>query len=97
MDGTELVAAQTYLDQLRHEDRAVDGPADHSVTLISATPEDAEIYDNLVDHSVFVDPTTREALPPDQQASSGGTELPSYYHMQKVDGVWKVVGQSDHA
>jgi len=93
MDGPELVAAQAYLDQLKSENKASAGAADHEITLVSATSEDAVIYDKLVDHSVFVDPTTREPLPPEQQGSGPDPAVPSYYYLRQVDGIWKVVGQ----
>ena len=50
MDGPALLAAQTYVNQLRDQN----GPEDHSITLVTATPEDAVIHDHVVDHSVFV-------------------------------------------
>ncbi len=93
MDGPELVAAEAYLGQLRSQNKAAVGPADHEITLVSATPEEAVIYDKVVDHSVFVDPTTKEPLPPEQQGAQPDTPVPSYYYLHKVDGVWKVVGQ----
>jgi len=90
MDGPALIAAQTYVNQLRDQNKAGVGPADHSITLVSATPEDAVIHDHVVDHSVFVDPATREPLPPDEQGAN--TETDDTYYLRKVDGVWKVVG-----
>jgi len=90
MYGIELVAAQTYIDQLRGQGKAVDGSEDHSITIVSAIPDDAVIHDVVVDHSVFVDPTTREPLPPDQQ-SKPDTEIDATYHLRNIDGVWKVV------
>ncbi len=90
MDGIELVAAQTYIDELRNQGKAGVAREDHSITIVSATPEDAVIYDRMVDHSVFVDPTTRELLPPDKQATPD-TEIDGTYHLRKIDGVWKVV------
>jgi hypothetical protein len=93
MDGVELVAAETYIDQLRSEGKAGVGPADHSVTIVSATPDDAVIQDKVVDHSVFVDPITREPLPPDQQAGSQDSEIDGTYYLRNIDGVWKVVNE----
>jgi hypothetical protein len=90
MDGIELVAAQTYLDQLRSQNKAGIGTEDHSITVLSATPEEAVIHDKVVDHGIFVDPTTREPLPPDQQAKPD-TEIDGTYQLHKIDGVWKVV------
>ena len=90
MDGIELVAAQTYIDQLLSQGKAVDGSEDHSITIVSATPDDAVIHDFVVDHSVFVDPTTREPLPPEQQAKPD-TEIDATYHLRNIDRVWKVV------
>jgi hypothetical protein len=85
MDGPELVATQTYLDQLRSENKAAIGPADHEITLVSATAEDAVIHDKIVDHSVFIDSTTREPLPPDKQGAR--TETDGTYYLRKIDGV----------
>jgi hypothetical protein len=92
MDGIELVAAETYIDQLRSQGRAAVGSEDHSITIVSATPEDAVIHDKVVDHGVFVDPTTREPLPPEQQAKPD-TEIDATYHLRKIDDVWKVVDE----
>jgi len=94
MDGTQLVAARTYLEQLRSEGKAAVGPTDHSISVLSATSEDAVIHDRLIDHGVFVDPITREPLPSDQQASKPYTEIEATYYLRKVNGVWKVVGES---
>jgi hypothetical protein len=91
MDGSELVATQKYVDQLRSQGKAGVGPADHTITVISATPDDAVIHDRIVDHSVFVDPTTREPLPPDQQAANPDAEIDGYYVMHNFDGTWKVI------
>ena len=90
MDGPALLAAQTYVNQLRDQNKAGVGPEDHSITLVTATPEDAVIHDHVVDHSVFVDPATREPLPPDEQGTN--TETDYTYYLRNIDGVWKVVG-----
>jgi hypothetical protein len=90
MDGNELVGTQLYIDQLRNEGKAAVGPIDHSITLVRATPEDAVIYDRIVDHGVFVDPTSREPLPPEQQAKPD-VEVVGYYFLHKFDDTWKVV------
>jgi hypothetical protein len=94
MDGVELQATETYIDQLRNEGKAGVGPADHAVIIVSATPDEAVIQDKVVDHSIFVDPTTREPLPPDQQAATQNTEIDGTYYLRKIDGVWKVVNES---
>jgi hypothetical protein len=91
MDGPELVATQAYLNQLQSQNKAAVGPADHAITIVSATSDDAVIHDKVVDHSLFIDPTTREVLPPDQQGAR--TEIDGTYYLRKVDGVWKVVGE----
>jgi hypothetical protein len=92
MAGVELTAAQAYIEQLRGEGRAGVGLIDHSITLVSATQENAVVHDTIIDHEVFVDPTTREPLPADQQ-SKPDTEIDGYYNLQKVDDVWKVVSE----
>ena len=91
MDGIELVAAQTYLGQLRSQGRAVRPDVQHSVQLVRATPDEAEIHDELLDRGIFIDPITQEPLPPDQQAASPETKIQSDYILRKIDGVWKVV------
>jgi hypothetical protein len=91
MDGVELVAAQTYIEQLRSQGRAAVGPEDHSITILSASPEEAVIHDDVVDRSIFVDPTTKQPLPPDQQAATPAPLISGDYYMRKLDGVWKVV------
>jgi hypothetical protein len=58
---------------------------------VSATSDDAVIHDHIVDHSIFVDSTTREPLPADQQPNPNA-EIDGTYYLRKVDGVWKVVG-----
>jgi len=93
-DGAELLAAQTYIEQLRSQGKAGLGTADHSITLVSATPGDAVIHDKVIDHSIYVDPETRGPLPPDQQASNPDPEINGTYYLKNIDGVWKVVGEA---
>jgi hypothetical protein len=93
MDGVELVATQKAIEQLSAAGKAAVGTEDHSVTILSATPDDAVIHDLVVDRGVYVDAMTREPLPQDQQAKPD-TEIDAIYHMQKIDGIWKVVNES---
>jgi hypothetical protein len=93
MDGPELVGTQSYVSQLENQNRALVGPEDHAVTVVSATPEEAVIHDHVVDHSVVIDATTRQPLPPDQQQKQG-TEIDGTYYLRNIDGTWKVVGES---
>jgi hypothetical protein len=93
MAGVELVAAQTYIQQLQDQGRAAVGPEDHSVTITSATSDQAVIHDDVVDRSVFVDPTTKQPLPADQQSATPTPLISGDYNLRKIDGVWKVVSE----
>jgi hypothetical protein len=90
MDGIELTAAQTYISQLQTEGKAGVGTEDHSITILTATPEDAVIQDKVVDHSMFVDIATGDPLPADQQPKPD-SEIDGTYNLHKIDGTWKVV------
>jgi hypothetical protein len=92
MDGAELVGTEAYVNKLRSKNQAIVGPEDHSITVVSATAEDAVIHDHVIDHGVVLDLSTGEPLPPDQQ-SKADTEIDGIYYLHKVDGVWKVVGE----
>jgi len=93
MSGEELVAAETYLDQLRSQGRAGRPNVEHSITLVSATSDAAEIQDRIIDRGFFVDATTQEPLPPDQQAAQPETEIVGTYLLRNIDGVWKVTAE----
>jgi hypothetical protein len=93
MYGQELLATEAYIEQLRGQAKAGRTDVEHSIQLIEATPDEAEILDRLIDRSVFVDPTTKEPLPPEQQASKPQAEVPTTYYLRKIDGIWKVTNE----
>jgi hypothetical protein len=72
------------------------GPADHTVTAATALPgrrDAAEINDQIIDRSIFIDPETQEPLPLDQQAAQAETRIDGTYLLRKIDGVWKVAAE----
>jgi len=93
MYGEELLAAETYLDQLRSQGRAGRPNVEHSITLVSASSGAAEIQDRIIDRGFFVDTATQEPLPPDQQAAQPETEIVGTYLLRNIDGVWKVTAE----
>ena len=59
----------------------------HSLLVFDVTDTDAKIYDEILDQSFLVDPTTK--LP--SESSNQGTLVKDTFILKRIDGTWKVV------
>lgn len=87
MAGAELSREQSYIQELMSRGRAVQGDVEHNADVKEATAQRAVVYDEYVDRSIYVDPSTRQPLPGEQQSTLRKVS----YQLEKRDGVWKVV------
>ncbi len=87
MAGPELTRAEAQIRQLRAQGRAGKLDVDHRIAFVKVTPDEAEIYDEYLNRSVFLDATTKQELPTKEPPS---VEKISF-KMRKIDGKWKVV------
>jgi hypothetical protein len=88
--GEGLIVLERGVQMLRSQQRALRTRVLHSYRVVEATEVAAEVADQYVDESVFVNPVTREPL-------DAGTPTPAertvreLYKLEKRDGSWKVV------
>lgn len=90
--GPALEREQAEIAELAARGVAAVVDVDHEVGLVSLSQDQAELYDEYVNRSYLVDPSTREpvgAPEPEQLVKVS-------YRLQKVDGTWKVVDSERH-
>ncbi len=86
MGGAHLKTIEDRIDELRREQRAIKTDVDHDISVISVTGRTAQIVDDYISNSVYIDFATREPLSP-----PASDELRVLYQLDKSDGTWKVV------
>jgi hypothetical protein len=87
-----LTGLEQGIEQDRAEGHAVKTDVQHDFIVLSVQGDEAVVADRYRDRSIFVDPTTHEALP--GQVAPSPDEAPVVnvlYYLQRIDGVWKVV------
>lgn len=92
MAGAELTRETQQVLDLRTQGRAISMDVEHNIRVLKATSDEAVIYDEYVNHSLYMDPATKresptKETPPIEKIS---------YQFKKVDGVWKVVDGTRH-
>lgn len=87
MGGAELQREQGYIQDLRSRGRAVRTDVEHHATVEEASSGTAVVYDEYVDHSSYIDPTTKEP----QTSSQQSTPHKVSYRFRLLNGAWKVV------
>jgi len=87
MGGNGLSAEEKMLRDLQYQGRAAKLNYQHRVTLRQVGTDQATVYDEHVNHSVFVDLSTNQELPTN---TSPEIERVSY-ELRKINGNWKVV------
>ncbi len=87
MAGAELVRAENQIRQLKAQDRAGKVDVGHHFALVKVLPAEAEVYDDYLNRSVFLNPVTKQEIPTEEPPS---VEKVSFV-MKKSDGIWKVV------
>jgi hypothetical protein len=86
MGGDHLVSTSQLIDELLSENRAIQTSVDHDYQVIQATNESAQVFDDYLSSSFYVDPKTQAAL-----TKPASDELRVLYQLKQSDGVWKVV------
>ena len=87
MAGPELARAEVQISQLKAQGRAGRLDVEHRIAFVNVSPEDATVYDEYLNRSVFLDTATGQELHTDEPPA---VEKVSFV-MKKVDGTWKVV------
>ncbi|MGE0538770.1 MAG: hypothetical protein AB7R89_01135 [Dehalococcoidia bacterium] len=88
--GDRLQRIQEEINELRRRGVAARTNVINNPVLVEIDTDSATIYDELVNNSFYVDAVTKQP----SQASGSGEVVRDTYQLQKIDGVWKVVGSS---
>jgi hypothetical protein len=86
MSGDHLASTSQLIDELSGENRAIQTNVDHDYEVIQASEESAEVYDDYLSSSYYVDPRSGKEL-----TDPATDELRVLYQLIHTDGVWKVV------
>jgi len=92
MSDPELSRQEKEIQDLKSQGRAAKLVAEHRIAFAKVSPESAVIYDEYLNRSVFVDPTTKQERP---TSAPPETEKISF-EMRKIDGTWRVVDGTRH-
>ena len=92
MSGPELGRQEQQIQDLKAQGKAAKLVAEHRIAFAKVTPDDATVYDEYLNRSVFVDPITKQehqtSAPPETEKIS--------FEMRKIGGTWKVVDGTRH-
>lgn len=86
MAGAELARQQQEVRDLRLRGRAAKLEVTHRAAMSEIASDRAVVYDEYLNRSVFVDPTTKQELPASEPPE---TERISF-ELRKIDSKWKV-------
>ena len=92
--GQSLTGLQQTIEDDRTQGRALQTNVEHEqVFVVGYQGDRADVADQYRDSSIFVDPTTHAPLPGQNAPTSPDVapEVSVVYHLQRIDGVWKVV------
>lgn len=92
MAGDELAREEEGVRELAAQGRAARLDIEHNFRIVSATAGEATVYDEYVNHSVFLDSTTKQEIPTKEPPALRNVS----FEMKKVDGIWKVVDGAYH-
>lgn len=92
MAGDELAGATRLIEQLRSEGRSVKTDVTLNYTVTYAVGDEAEVYDEYISRSRYVNPDTKEPLGVERAPST----FKVTHFMRKVGGTWKVIGEQRH-
>jgi hypothetical protein len=87
MAGAELAREEQQIHDLKARGRAAKLDIDHSFRITKGTADEAEVYDEYVNRSLFVDATTKVEMPTKETPPVEKVT----FQMRKLDGSWKVV------
>ncbi len=90
----ELTALQKNIENDRAQGRALETNVQHEFVVLSVQGNEAVVADRYRDSSIFVDPVTHEPLPGQVVPASADVApvVKVVYHLQRIDGIWKVLG-----
>jgi hypothetical protein len=92
--GQSLAGLHQTIEDDRAHGRALQTNVEHEqVYVVGYQGDRADVADQYRDSSVFVDPATHAPLPGQNAPTSPdlAPEVSVVYHLQRIDGVWKVV------
>jgi hypothetical protein len=88
-----LTVLQTGIEQLKNEGRAIRTDVQLDFKVVSATSSLAIVADDGVDHSVYINPETKEPLGDDGTNDSSTSKVE--FKMEKFDDTWKVIDSAN--
>lgn len=88
MAGPELARAEKQIQDLKTQGRAVKVDIQHEMIAFGHVSADrADLYDEYLNRSVYVDPVTKQEIP-----TKAPAQVEKILHtMEKINGTWKVV------
>jgi hypothetical protein len=86
MGGDHLNSVSQRIDELRTENRAIKTNVDHDFTVVQVSGNAAQIVDDYISDSIYVDPATQRPL-----SEPASDELRVLYRLSRSEGTWKVV------
>jgi hypothetical protein len=86
MAGDHLNSIAQRIDELRLEHRAIRTDVDHESRVVTITGDDAQVVDDYISNSIYVDPVTQQPL-----SEPTADELQVLYTLSKAGGTWRVV------
>jgi hypothetical protein len=86
MAGDHLGSVAQRIDELISENRAIKTDVDHDFRVVQVAGDDAQVLDDYISDSVYVDPATQLQL-----SNPTSDELRVLYRLSRFDGKWKVV------
>lgn len=93
--GEALAALKAQIEAQRDKNQPVRIRVEHNYEIVYPVPEagadTASIDDRYVNHSVRLDPATKEPIEPDPNTPTHDT-----YTLKKVDGKWKIAEIIEH-
>jgi hypothetical protein len=92
--GQSLAGLQQTIEDDRAQGKALQTNVEHEQVYVIGFQDDrADVSDLYRDSSIFVDPVTHSPLPGQVAPASpdSAPEVSVVYHLQRIDGVWKVV------
>jgi len=92
LDGPALEREREQIADLHARGVAAVIEAEHEVGLLSLTQDEAELYDEYLNRSYLIDPTTREPV----GAPEPEEVVKVSFRLRRIDGVWKVVDSERH-
>lgn len=88
--GERLQQIQEEVEGLRRQGVAARVTITHNPVVIELSETTAIVNDQMVNHSVYVNPQTKQPSRP----GGSGDQFQDTSHLRRVDGVWKVVSST---